>query len=94
MFQRNERADRLAKQASNELYTGLEPAPPVSHMAGKSAIRDRAHKKAQARWESTNICRQAKVMIATISRIRTRCLIRPPRRMLRLVVGVMSDMLI
>jgi len=59
-IQRNERADQLAKQASHELYAGQEPALPVSHMAVKSAIKAWAHKKAQARWESTNNCRQAK----------------------------------
>jgi len=33
---------------------GPEPALQVSHKAGKSAIRDWAHKEAQARWESAN----------------------------------------
>ena len=45
----NEQADKLAKQASNELYIGPEPALPVSYIAVKSAIKDWAHKKAQAR---------------------------------------------
>ena len=62
-IQGNKRADRLAKQASNGLYIGPEPALPVSHMAVKSAISDWAHKKAQACWESANDCRQAKMML-------------------------------
>ena len=48
-------------------------------MAVKSAIKEMAHKKAQARWESTNDCRRARMMINTSSRIRTSCLIRLPR---------------
>ena len=59
-------------------------------MAVKSAIKEWAHKKAQVRLESTDDCRQAKVMINISSRIRMSCLIRLPKPMLRLVVGVMS----
>ena len=66
-IQGNERADQLAKQASHELYIGPEPALPVSHMAVKSAIRPWTYKKAQARWQSNNDCRQAKMMINTSS---------------------------
>jgi len=62
-IQGNERADQLAKQASHELYIGqkadISRHLPVSHMAVKSAIRAWTYKKAPARWQSNNDCRQA-----------------------------------
>ena len=89
-IQGNERADQLARQASTQDFVGPEPALPISHTVVKTAIRRWVEKDIDTRWQALHTCRQTKEMITGRSHRRERDLLRLPRQILRLVVGLLT----
>jgi len=84
----NEQAEPLAKAASFKSYVGPELVLPVPTSVVQSQLQAWTLRETQTRWPDLKSCRQAKETIDGLNHQRTKEMLRLPRKLLRLTVGV------
>ena len=86
----NEKADTLAKVASETVYFGPEPAVGISPTAIKMALKHFVNARHTVRWSFVPGCRQSKQLVFGLDRYRTKELLSLSRKQLQIATGILT----
>jgi len=86
----NERADILAKKATEIEFCGPEPVLPVSLTCIQSAVNKWEQQKLNQLWLNTNMCRQSKIFLNKVSDFCSSRCITLSRKSLRLLTHIVT----
>jgi len=90
-YDENERADILAKKATEIKFCGPEPVLPVSLTCIQSAVNNCGQQKLNQLWLNTNMCRQSKIFLNKESDFCSRRCIALSKKSLRLLTHIDTE---